>query len=106
MPGKSEVISATTLSRNTVVQRIEDLSVDLKRQLREKISALDFNSIACDESTNSTDTGQFRCDANFCCTEDLLDMMSRKGTATGTNIFEALSGPVKRWHLNGTNSVQ
>ncbi|KAK3511080.1 hypothetical protein QTP70_030147 [Hemibagrus guttatus] len=80
-PEKVQDFNNVSLSRNTVVRRIEDLSANLKLQLREKACAFDFYSIACDESTDATDTAQLLIflrgvDDNFCCTEELLDMMS------------------------------
>ncbi|CAM1305859.1 Uncharacterised protein r2_g1573 [Pycnogonum litorale] len=47
-----------SMSRNTVVRRIEDLSANLKHQLSDKACAFDFYSIACDESADATDTAQ------------------------------------------------
>lgn len=45
-----------SLSRNK--KRIKDLSANLKLELRDKASALNFYSIACDESIDATDTAQ------------------------------------------------
>lgn len=101
---KVQDFNNVSLSRNTVVRRIEDLSANLKLQLREKACAFDFYSIACDESTDATDTAQLLIflrgvDDNFCCTEELLDMMSLKGTTTGGNIFDAVSEAVEKMGL-------
>lgn len=53
-PEKVQDFNNVSLSRNTVVRRIEDLSANLKLQLRDKACAFDFYSIACDESTDAT----------------------------------------------------
>lgn len=103
-PEKVQDFNNVSLSRNTVVRRIEDLSANLKLQLRDKACAFDFYSIACDESTDATDTAQLLIflrgvDDNFCCTEELLDMMSLKGTTTGRDIFEAVSEAVEKMGL-------
>ncbi|KAK2811156.1 hypothetical protein Q5P01_000277 [Channa striata] len=103
-PEKVQDFNNVSLSRNTVVRRIEDLSAHLKLQLREKACAFDFYSIACDESTDATDTAQLLMflrgvDDNFCCTEELLDMMSLKGTTTGGNIFDSVSEAVEKMGL-------
>ena len=79
-PDKVPDFNNVSLSRNTVVRRIEDLSANLKLQLRINACAFDCYSIACDESTDTTDTAQllivlWGVDDNFCCTEELLDMM-------------------------------
>ena len=60
--------------------------------------------IACDERTDATDTMQVLIflrgvDDNFCCTEELLDMMSLKGTTTGRDIIEAVSEAVEKMGL-------
>ncbi|KAK3545777.1 hypothetical protein QTP70_012656 [Hemibagrus guttatus] len=103
-PEKVQDFNNVSLSRNTVVRRIEDLSANLKLQLRENACAFDFYSIACDESTDATDTAQLLIflrgvDHNFCCTEELLDMMSLKGTTTGGNIFDAVSEAIEKMGL-------
>ncbi|XP_051999459.1 general transcription factor II-I repeat domain-containing protein 2 [Xyrauchen texanus] len=74
-PEKVQDFNNVSLSRNTVVRRIEDLSANVKLQLRAKA------------------------DDNFCCTEELLDMMSLKGTTTGRDIFEAVSEAVEKMGL-------
>lgn len=55
-PEKSQEFDSVSLSRNTVVRRIEDLSANIKHQLSDKTCAFDFYSIVCDESTDATDT--------------------------------------------------
>ena len=44
--------------RNTVARRIEELSTDVRRQLGEKSLNFDLFSLACDESTDLSDTAQ------------------------------------------------
>lgn len=100
-PEKVQDFDNVSLSRNTIAQRIEDLSANLKDQLKDKACAFDFYSIACDESTDATDTAQLLIflqgvDDNFCCTEELLHMMSLKGKTTGKDIFEVVSDAVER----------
>lgn len=53
---KMQDFSKVRMSRNTVVQRIKDLSTNLKHQVSNKANALDFYLIACDESTDAMDT--------------------------------------------------
>lgn len=57
-PEKSQEFDSVSLSRNTVVRRIEGLSANIKHRLSDKTCAFDFTSIACDESTDATDTTQ------------------------------------------------
>ncbi|KAJ0069275.1 hypothetical protein NL108_003199 [Boleophthalmus pectinirostris] len=103
-PEKLQDFNNVSLSRNTVVRRIEDLAANVKLQLRDKACAFDFYSIACDESADATDTAQLLIflrgvDDNFCCTEELLDMMSLKSTTTGKDIFEAVSEAIEKMGL-------
>lgn len=93
-----------SMSRNTVVRRIEDLSANIKLQLSDKACAFDFYSIACDESTDATDTAQLLTflrgvDENFGVTEELLDLKSLKGTTMGMDIFEAVSDSIDKMGL-------
>ncbi|XP_077091374.1 uncharacterized protein LOC143742407 [Siphateles boraxobius] len=101
---KVQDFNNVSLSRNTGVRRIEDLSANVKLQLTDEACAFDFYSKACDESTDATDTAQLLLflrgvDDNFCCTEEMLDMMSLKGTTTGRDIFEAVSEAVEKMGL-------
>ena len=87
-----------SVSRKTFAQQVEDLSTNLKQQVSGKASAFDFSSIACDESTDATNTAQLLLflrvlDYNFCITK-LLDRRSLKGTTIGKDIFEALSAAI------------
>ena len=96
-PEKVQDFNNVSLSRNTVVRRMEDLSANLKLQLRDKACAFDC--------TDATDTAQLLIflrgvDDNFCCIEELLDMMSLKGTMTSGNIFEAVSEAVEKMGSN------
>lgn len=100
-PEKSQEFDSVSLSRNTVVRRIEDLSANIKHQLSDKTCAFDFYSIACDESTDATDTAQLLIflrgvDNNFCVTEELLDLSSLNTTTTGKDIFEAVSNAIDK----------
>ena len=47
-----------SMSRPTVVLRIEDLSANLQQQMSGKVCAFDFYAIAYDESEDTTDTAQ------------------------------------------------
>ncbi len=103
-PEKMQDFKNISLSRNTVARRIEDLSANLKEQVTDKIPTFDFYSIACDESTDSTDTAQLLIflrgvDSNFCISEELLDMKSLKSTTTGKYIFETVSYAIESINL-------
>lgn len=46
-------------SRNAVVRRIEDIFSYIKRQLEAKGADFEFLSLACNESTDISDTAHF-----------------------------------------------
>ncbi|KAI7790569.1 general transcription factor II-I repeat domain-containing protein 2 [Triplophysa rosa] len=103
-PEKMQDFKNISLSRNTVGRRIEDLSANLKEQVTDKVPTFDFYSIACDDSTDSTDTAQLLIflrgvDSDFCITEELLDMKSLKSTTTGKDLFEAVSCAIESMNL-------
>ena len=41
-----------------MARRVEELSSDIRRQLGVRVKEFDFFSLACDESTNASDTAQ------------------------------------------------
>lgn len=103
-PEKVQEFNNISVSRNTVMRHIEDLSANIKLQLSDKASSLDFYSIACDESTDATDTAQLLIflrgvDENFGITEELLGLKSLKGTTTAVDIFEAVSDSIDKTGL-------
>ena len=57
-PQKKKDFANVCLARNTVAWRIEELSTDVRKQLGEKSLNFDFFSLACDESTDLSDTTQ------------------------------------------------
>ena len=50
--------NSVSMSRTTVVLRIEDLSPNLQQQVSDKACAFDFYSIAYDESADAMGTAQ------------------------------------------------
>ncbi|XP_016407553.1 general transcription factor II-I repeat domain-containing protein 2-like [Sinocyclocheilus rhinocerous] len=103
-PEKMQDFKNISLSRNTVGRRIEDLSANLKEQVTDKVPTFDFYSIACDDSTDSTDTAQLLIflrgvDSDFCISEELLEMKSLKSTTTGKYLFEAVSCAIENMNL-------
>ncbi|XP_072221995.1 general transcription factor II-I repeat domain-containing protein 2 [Leuresthes tenuis] len=103
-PEKMQEFNNVSMSRNTVVRRIEDLSANLEHQVSHKACTFDFYSIACDKSTDATDTAQLLIflrgvDDNFRVMEELLDLRSLKGTTTGKDMFEAVSDAIDKMDL-------
>lgn len=79
------------LSKNTFAERVDQLSTNMKEQLLEKGKDLITDSLAVDESTNTTDIPQLsifirRVDFSLSATEEFL-----YGTPTGQDLYEEVS---------------
>ena len=84
-PEKQQEFAKVCLARNIVARRIEEVSSDIKRQLGVRVKEFDFFSLACDESTDASDTAQLliflrRVNNDMNVTEELLDLQSLKAT--------------------------
>ena len=92
----SKVVTKTL----TVIQFYRFID-SMQRQVR--TASIIYYWIACDESTDATDTVQLliflRGIDNFCITEGLLDLSSLKGTTTGKDMFEAVSDSIGKMGL-------
>ena len=87
-PEKMNDFNNVSLSRQKITRRIAELSPD---QVTEKSKSFDFFSIACDESTDASDTSQLlilEVYDDFCSTEELLHLQSLTGTTTGKDILK------------------
>lgn len=96
-PEKVQVFNNVSMSRYTVVQRVEALSASIKQQLSNKGCVFDFYSVACDESTDATVTTQLLIflrgmEQNFGVTEELLDLKSKMHN-NGYGYFWLLAKP-------------
>ena len=90
-PEKMNDFNNVSLSRKAITRRIAELSPDVKDQVTEKSKSFDFFSIACDESTDASDTSQLlilEVYDDFCSTEELLHLQSLTGTTTGKDILK------------------
>ncbi|KAK2847511.1 hypothetical protein Q5P01_010510 [Channa striata] len=91
-PDKKQEFMNVCLARNTVARRVEDISSDIQRQLGDRGVAFDCFPLACDESTDASDTAQLLIflrgvDDNMNVTEELLDLQSLKGQTRGKDCF-------------------
>ncbi len=95
-PEKTKQFEKLSLSRRTIVRRVEDIGADLQLQLKEKIKAFDYFSLALDESCDVKDTAQLLIfirgiTSDFKIVEELASMESLKDTTTGEDLLEAVN---------------
>ncbi|XP_015923626.3 general transcription factor II-I repeat domain-containing protein 2A [Parasteatoda tepidariorum] len=103
-PFQKSIIQNTSLSRNTVASRINDLSQNLVLQLKEKIKEFTNFSLAVDEST-TVDTAQLAVfirgiNSNFEITEELLKCVPLTGTTTANDIYSAIEHLIAEYELD------
>lgn len=103
-PEKKQDFENMCLARTTVTKRIEEISADIKRQVNDRGMAFDFFSIACDESTDKSDTAQLLIflrgvDNDMNITEELLDLQSLKGQTRAVDLYDSLCSAVDSMKL-------
>uniref|UniRef100_A0A3P9MHA2 SPIN-DOC-like zinc-finger domain-containing protein n=1 Tax=Oryzias latipes TaxID=8090 RepID=A0A3P9MHA2_ORYLA len=103
-PEKKHEFANVCLDHNTVVQRIEDISIAIKRQLEVKGAKFEFFSLACDESTDASNTAQLLIflrgvDRDMNVSEELLELQGLTGQTTGTDLFLSLCSAVDDMNL-------
>ncbi len=89
-PEKKQEFANVRLAR-----KIEEISADIKRLVGDKGVDFDFSSLACDESTDISETAQLLIfvrgvDDDMNITEELLDLQSLKGQTRGADLFDSL----------------
>ena len=95
-PEKQSAFANISLSRNTIADRVEDLSQEYGRQMNERIKSFIAFSVAIDESTDVTDVAQLciiirGVDDTLTVTEEFLEMVALKDTTTANDIFSSLA---------------
>lgn len=83
------------LSDSTVARRASDISENIEKILKDKLSSAEFVSLAMDESLDINDTPQLlvfirAINSQFEITEELLDMVSLEHGTTGMEIKNAV----------------
>lgn len=103
-PEKRQLFSNVSLSRNTVADRVNQLSTNLKQQLVGKGKDFIAYSLAVDESSDISDIAQLSIfirgvDSSLCVTEEFLGLYPMHGTTTGKDLYEQVSGCVNDMEL-------
>lgn len=94
-PEKHQVFANISLTRNTVADRISDVSADLSTQLKHKVKSFIAFSVAVGESEDITHVVQqaiFICgvDDNFTVPEEFVKLVSIMDTTTATTLIGVL----------------
>lgn len=104
-PESKKKFQNISLSRRTVVRRVDAISEDLSDQLLHKIKTFKWFSLALDESTDIQDTAQLLIfirgiDDKFVITEELLSLEHLKDTTTGQDLFDNVNQCLDRFELS------
>ena len=99
------LLEQTSLSRFTVSGRINGLSDNYERTLKDRLKSCEAFNLALDESTDINDTAQLvifirAVTADFDIIEEFLDMASLSSTTTGQDICKQVLKVVKKFELN------
>ncbi|XP_076359110.1 general transcription factor II-I repeat domain-containing protein 2A-like [Tachypleus tridentatus] len=98
-------VNEIALSKQTITRCIEELSHDVFEQLRERVHACSFFSLALDESADICDVAQLSIfirgiDDNFNIFEELIGLESLHGKTRESDIFEKVKSCLENQHLN------
>ncbi|KAL3989177.1 hypothetical protein ACER0C_013495 [Sarotherodon galilaeus] len=109
-PEKRQACANISLTRNTVADRISDLSADLDRQLKQKVKSFIVFSVANDEGTDITDVAQLAIfirgvDDTLTVTEEVVELVPMTDTMTAADIFTALVGALDRVGVDWSRAV-
>ncbi|XP_042204163.1 general transcription factor II-I repeat domain-containing protein 2-like [Homarus americanus] len=109
-PEKRQAFANISLSRNTVAERIGELSENINSQLTDKVKSFTAFSVAFDESTDVSDVAQLAVfirgvDENMQVTEEFVKLVPMKGTATGDDIFVRLVGALDKLGVDWAQTV-
>ncbi|KAL2083019.1 hypothetical protein ACEWY4_020792 [Coilia grayii] len=109
-PEKRQAFANISLSRPTITERVEELSGDLKSQLKEKVKSFIAFSIALDESTDVTDVAQLAIfirgvDASLNITEEFVSVVPMTDTTTANDVFVCLVGALDNLEVDWSRAV-
>ncbi|XP_070408444.1 general transcription factor II-I repeat domain-containing protein 2 [Nothobranchius furzeri] len=109
-PEKRQAFANISLTRNTIADRISDISADLDCHVREKVKSFIAFSVAIDESTDITDVAQLAIfirgvDDTLTVTEEFVELVPMTDTTTAADIFTALVGALDRVGVQWSRAV-
>ena len=91
-PDKVKLFQSVSLSRRTVSDRITDMAQDIEKTLKNTARDFEYFSLACDETTDITNTAQLAMfvrgiTTEFETKEELLSLQAMHGTTKGEDLF-------------------
>ena len=103
-PDKVKLFQSVSLSRRTVSDRITDMAVNIEKTLKDTTQNFEFFSLACDETTDITNTAQLAIfvrgiTAEFDSTEELLSLQAMHGTTKGEDLFVQVISAMNQFQL-------
>ncbi|XP_042226449.1 general transcription factor II-I repeat domain-containing protein 2-like [Homarus americanus] len=109
-PEKRQAFANISLSRNTVAERIGELSENINSQLKDKVKSFTAFSVPIDESTDVSDVVQLAVfirgvDENMQVTEEFVKLEPMKGTTTSDDIFVGLVGALDKLGVDWAQTV-
>ncbi|XP_077957581.1 general transcription factor II-I repeat domain-containing protein 2-like [Gasterosteus aculeatus] len=102
-PEKRQAFANISLTRNTVTDRIGDLSADLDSQKKHKVKSFVAFSVAIDESTDITDVAQLAIFIRG--VDEFLELVPMTDTTTANDIFSAVVEALDRVGVDWTRDV-
>ena len=108
-PDKAQLFKDISLTRNTVAERIDEMSDDLKHQMKTMSSKFEHFSLAIDETCGITGIAQLAvsirvCDRDVNIYKELLELIPMYDTTTSDHIFDQISNFYRITDLIWVNS--
>lgn len=104
-PEKAHLFKDISLTRNTVVEWIDEMSSDLKQQMKSESSKFEHFSIAIDETIDMSGIAQLvifmkACDNKLNIYEELVDLIPMHDTTASQDIFEKIEQIFDEYNFN------
>jgi len=107
---EAEVFANISLTRNTVAERVSDISANLDSQLKKKVKSFVVFSVALDESTDISDVAQVifirGVDETLSVVEEFLGLVPMIDTISANDIFNSLIGVLNRMGIYWSRAVR
>ncbi|CAL9692766.1 unnamed protein product [Knipowitschia caucasica] len=109
-PEKRQAFANISLTRNTIAERISELSADLDSQLKRRVKSFIAFSVATDKSTDITDVAQLAIfirgvDETLTVTEEFLELVPMMDTTTAEDIFGSVAAALDRVGVDWSRAV-